>query len=293
MTVKKLVIDEDNSGRRIDNYLLSFLSSLPRSKIYNIIRKGEVRVNSSRIKPSYKLMEGDLIRIPPNLELTKFSQKKIDKNLIVKHTENILFENSNYIITNKQNNISVHSGTKNYIGLIDIFRKKYGDEIDLCHRLDKTTTGCLVFAKNKKAIKNFTYCLSNKKVEKTYSAIIKGIFKGERVVEKAIYKNDKSKSKLAISKFSCIETHKNTSLVDVKIFTGRTHQIRIHASQINHPILFDMKYGDSKFDTSLNIGKFNIALHSKEISFPDLDSKNIKVSCNYPNDFHNIIEKLR
>ena len=293
MTVKKLIINEDNSGRRIDNYLLSIFNSLPRSKIYNIIRKGEVRVNSSRIKPSYRLEEGDLVRIPPNLDVTKSNPKKIDKKLIDKHTQNILFENRNYIITNKQNNISVHSGTKNFIGLIDIFRKKYGDNIDLCHRLDKTTSGCLVFGKNKKAIKNFTDCLLNKKVKKTYTAVIKGSFEGEEVINKAIYKNDKSKSKNATSKFLCVELLRNTTLVDIKIFTGRTHQIRIHASQINHPILFDKKYGDTKFDKSLNIGKYSIALHSKEISFPDIDSNIIKVSCDYPKVFNDLIDNLR
>ena len=293
MTVKKLIINEDNSGRRIDNYLLSIFNSLPRSKIYNIIRKGEVRVNSSRIKPSYRLEEGDLVRIPPNLDVTKSNPKKIDKKLIDKHTQNIIFENRNYIITNKQNNISVHSGTKNFIGLIDIFRKKYGDNIDLCHRLDKTTSGCLVFGKNKKAIKNFTDCLLNKKVKKTYTALIKGSFKGEEVINKAIYKNDKLKSKNATSKFLSIELLRNTTLVDIKIFTGRTHQIRIHASQINHPILFDKKYGDTQFDESLNIGKYNMALHSKEISFPDIDSNIIKVSSGYPDDFKDLIKNLR
>ena len=293
MTVKKLTINEDNSGRRIDNYLLSIFNSLPRSKIYNIIRKGEVRVNSSRIKPSYRLEQGDLVRIPPNLEFTKVSSKKIDKKLIDKHTHSILFENKNYIIANKQNNISVHSGTKNFIGLIDIFRKKYGDNIDLCHRLDKTTSGCLVFGKNKKAIKNFTDCLLNKKVKKTYTALIKGSFKGEEVINKAIYKNDKLKSKNATSKFLSIELLRNTTLVDIKIFTGRTHQIRIHASQINHPILFDKKYGDTQFDESLNIGKYNMALHSKEISFPDIDSNIIKVSSGYPDDFKDLIKNLR
>ena len=293
MTVKKLTINEDNSGRRIDNYLLSIFNSLPRSKIYNIIRKGEVRVNSSRIKPSYRLEQGDLVRIPPNLEFTKVNPKKIDKKLIDKHTNSILFENKNYIIANKQNNISVHSGTKNFIGLIDIFRKKYGDNIDLCHRLDKTTSGCLVFGKNKKAIKNFTDCLLNKKVKKTYTAVIKGFFKGEEVINKSIYKNDKLKSKNATSKFLSIELLRNTTLVDIKIFTGRTHQIRIHASQINHPILFDKKYGDTQFDESLNIGKYNMALHSKEISFPDIDSNIIKVSSGYPDDFKDLIKNLR
>ena len=293
MTVKKLIINQDNSERRIDNYLLSIFNSLPRSKIYNIIRKGEVRVNSSRIKPSYRLKEGDLVRIPPNLDIIKSSSKKIDNKLIYKHTNDILFENKNYIITNKQNNIAVHSGTKNFIGLIDIFRKKYGDNLDLCHRLDKTTSGCLVFGKNKKAIKNFTDHLINKKVKKTYTAVIKGCFKGEEVINEAIYKKDKSRSKTATSKFLSIEPLRNSTLVDVKIYTGRTHQIRIHASQINHPILFDKKYGDTKFDESLNIGKYNMALHSKEISFPDIDSNIIKVSSGYPDDFKDLIKNLR
>mgnify|MGYP001340171732 CR=1 FL=1 len=100
-------------------------------------------------------------------------------------------------------------------------------------------------------------------------------------------------AKNATSKFLCVELLRNTTLVDIKIFTGRTHQIRIHASQINHPILFDKKYGDTKFDKSLNIGKYNIALHSKEISFPDIDSNIIKASCDYPKDFNDLIENLR
>ena len=133
----------------------------------------------------------------------------------------------------------------------------------------------------------------NKKVKKTYTAIIKGFFKGEKVINKDIYKNHKSKSKNATSKFLSVELLRNTTLVDIKIFTGRTHQIRIHASQINHPILFDKKYGDTKFDESLNIGKYNMALHSKEISFPDIDSNIINVSSGYPDDFKDLIKNLR
>ncbi len=189
--------------------------------------------------------------------------------------------------------LAVHSGTKNFIGLIDIFRKRYGDNLDLCHRLDKTTSGCLVFGKNKKAIKNFTESLLNKKVKKTYSAVIKGYFKGEEVINGVIFKKGKSKSKNASSKFLSVELLRNSTLVDISIYTGRTHQIRIHASQINHPILFDKKYGDTNFDESLNIGEYNMALHSKEISFPDINSNIIKASSDYPKDFNDLIENLR
>ena len=167
MTVKKLRINNDNSGRRLDNYLISTYSSVPKSKIYNIIRKGEVRVNSSRVKPNYKIKTDDIIRIPPNLNIDQPLAKTIGIDLIKKHAGNILFENDNYIVLNKKSGIAVHGGTKNIIGLIDIIREKYGKNIDLCHRIDKNTTGCLVFGKNKKAVKFFNNLLIDNNVKKT------------------------------------------------------------------------------------------------------------------------------
>jgi len=294
MTVKKLIINEDNSGRRIDNYLLSIFNSLPRSKIYNIIRKGEVRVNSSRIKPSYRLEEGDQVRIPPNLDYTKSNSKKIDKKLIDKHTHNILFENKNYIITNKQNNISVHSGTKNFIGLIDIFRKKYGDNIDLCHRLDKNTTGCLVFGKNKKAVKHFNEALFDKKVTKIYQVILKGNLHKDININTPVYKNKPENIKKSLSKFKIIKILRECTFAEVQIYTGRTHQIRIHSSSINHPVLFDNRYGDDEFNKSIktSISK-NIALHSKSIVFKDLKLNVIEVNSPMPEEFQILINELQ
>ena len=292
MTVKKLLIDHDNSGRRLDNYLISIYKSVPKSKIYSIIRKGEVRINSSRVKPSYKLSKDDLVRIPPNLESPLAKIKNISIDLIDTHTKNILFENNNFIVTNKKNNIAVHSGSKNHIGLIDIFRNKYGDGIDLCHRLDKTTSGCLVFGKNKKAVKHFNDSLLSQSVTKIYTAILKGNFSGEKKISNQIYKSIESKSKDSISVFKVNKKLKNTTVVDVKIYTGRTHQIRIHAAQMNHPILFDDKYGDRVFDKSLNLGNRNIALHSKNIIFGDINSKLINITCENPTEFNELIDKL-
>ena len=194
MTVKKLLINHDNSGRRLDNYLMSIYKSVPKSKIYRIIRKGEVRINSSRVKPSYKLSKDDLVRIPPNLESPLAKIKNISEDILDTHTKDILFENNNYIVTNKKNNIAVHSGSKNHIGLIDIFRNKYGNGIDLCHRLDKTTSGCLVFGKNKKAVKHFNDSLLSQSVTKIYTAILKGNFSGEKKISNQIYKSIESVS---------------------------------------------------------------------------------------------------
>tara|TARA_B100000965_G_scaffold94013_1_gene76758 strand:- start:1910 stop:2797 length:888 start_codon:yes stop_codon:yes gene_type:complete len=293
MTVKKLIIDNDNSGRRLDNYLISTYNSIPKSKIYNIIRKGEVRVNSSRVKPNYKVKTDDIIRIPPNLNVDKPLVKSIGIDLINKHTENILFEDDNFLIVNKKSGIVVHGGTKNIIGLIDIFRNKYGKNIDLCHRIDKNTTGCLVFGKNKKAVKFFNNLLINNNIKKTYHAVIKGKLKENIVVNKPIYKNTSSKSKNSISKFKIIKYLINATLVEVQIYTGRSHQIRKHAAYINHPIIFDDRYGDKDFNNSFdkNIRKI-IALHSKSISFMNLDSEIINVKCNPPNEFDLLVKTL-
>ncbi len=294
MTVKKLVINNDNSGRRLDNYLISIYNTVPKSKIYNIIRKGEVRVNSSRVKPNYKIKTDDIIRIPPNLKIDQPLTKTIGIDLIKKHAGNILFENDNYIVLNKNSGIAVHGGSKNIIGLIDLIREKYGKNIDLCHRIDKNTTGCLVFGKNKKAVKFFNNLLIDNSVKKTYQAVLKGKLKKNIVINKPIYKNITTKSKNSISKFKIIEHLNNATLVEVEIYTGRSHQIRIHSALINHPIIFDNRYGDKDFNKSFdkNIRK-NIALHSKSISFINLDSEILNIECNPPNEFNNLVKMLK
>ena len=294
MTVKKLTINHDNSERRIDNYLLSLYKNVPKSKIYNIIRKGEVRVNSKRIKPSYKLKIDDLVRIPPYLDGPLTHNKKISSYLIEKHTTKIIYEDNNYIVTNKNNDIAVHAGSKNGIGLIDIFRLKFGNHIELCHRLDKQTSGCLVLAKNKKSVKYFSNLLSTNDIKKTYIAILKGKFKNKKIIENEIYKKNSLKLKKSKTIFKLVRQLKNTSIVNVDLHTGRTHQIRIHASQINHPVLFDKKYGDKMFDCSINLNfKKTLALHSKSISFKDQNSKIIKASASYPDEFKKLIKALK
>ena len=293
MTVKKILINPDNAGRRIDNYLISIFRSVPKSKIYNIIRKGEVRVNSSRVKPSYKLNVNDNVRVPPNLNLLKPTIKSIDQEIIDKHTSDILYEDSNYIIINKKRGIPVHAGTKNIVGLIDIYRKKFGKNIDLCHRIDKGTTGCLVFAKNKKSVKFFNNLLKNNNIKKTYISILKGKLQKNITVNEPINKNIYSKSKKSISKFKKITYLKDATLSEIEIYTGRSHQIRIHASLINHPILFDNKYGDFKLNNSFDkdIKKY-IALHAKSICFKNSNSKFIDISCSPPKEFNILIELL-
>ena len=293
MSVKNLVIDEDNSNRRLDNYLISILKNVPKSKIYKIIRKGEVRVNSSRVKASYKLKVGDKLRIPPNIYTNEKSIKNINQDTLDLHTNDILFEDSNYLITNKNANISVHGGTKSNIGLIDIFRKKFNKDLNLCHRLDKNTTGCLVLAKNKKSVLHFNKLQKDQNITKKYHAILKGKLKHSLQVNKPIYKDDKNKRKLAITQFNIIDTFNDSTLVEVIIYTGRTHQIRIHSKMINHPILFDSRYGDLDFNKSIELKTAkNIALHAKNIIFNDMNNKRISADSPYPEPFNSLLNEL-
>ena len=293
MSVKSLVIDEDSNNRRVDNYLISILKNVPKSKIYKIIRKGEVRINSSRVKASYKLKVGDKLRIPPNIYTNEKSIKNINQDTLDLHTNDILFEDSNYLITNKNANISVHGGTKSNIGLIDIFRKKFNKDLNLCHRLDKNTTGCLVLAKNKKSVLHFNKLQKDQNITKKYHAILKGKLKHSLQVNKPIYKDDKNKRKLAISQFNIIDTFNDLTLVEVIIYTGRTHQIRIHSKMINHPILFDSRYGDLDFNKSIELKTAkNIALHAKNIIFNDMNNKRISADSPYPQSFNSLLNEL-
>ena len=294
MPVKKLIINKDNEGRRLDNFLLSIYKDIPKTKIYKIIRKGEIRVNSSRVKPHYKLIFEDIIRIPPNLISDQPNKKFINDNDLDLHLSNIIYDDSNYLILNKRHSISVHGGTNNRVGLIDLVRKKFGEHMDLCHRLDKNTTGCLVFGKNKKAVKHFNNILSNNDVKKTYIAILKGRLKKNISINKPIYKDDPKKLKSSISNIKVIQQFKNSTLAEIEISSGRTHQIRIHTSSINHPILFDDRYGDYLFNMSFKTKSIkNIALHSKSIVFKDIDSKLINITAELPVFFDNLISELR
>ena len=183
MSAKNLKISDDHAGRRLDNYLFYVYKSLPKSKIYNMIRKGEIRVNSGRIKPSRKLQLNDEIRIPPYLIDFDANELeiKIPPSRITEYWKSVVFENSDYIVFNKDPELSVHSGSSNQFGLIDIARVAHENkEIDLCHRIDKSTSGCIVLSKNKRFLRIFHDQLKNQEITKKYQAILMGQFKGNR-----------------------------------------------------------------------------------------------------------------
>tara|TARA_Y100000817_G_scaffold301274_1_gene281069 strand:- start:465 stop:1406 length:942 start_codon:yes stop_codon:yes gene_type:complete len=306
MSHKNLKIHNDNVGRRIDNYLLNVYKSLPKSKIYSMIRKGEIRVNSGRIKPAYKLQLDDEIRIPPFLIDFKNdkSDLKIPPSRIREFQSSIIDQNDDFVIVNKEPELSVHSGTNNQFGLIDIARVLYPFlEIDLCHRIDKSTSGCLLISKNKKFLRHFHNQLKLNSVKKIYEAILIGVMKKDILIETNIDVSTKEHhhkvqeslvGKRAVSSFKILKKYKSFTFAEIHITTGRMHQIRVQSANLNHPIVNDRKYG--LFSLNKYIVKETLinrlALHASSISFKDLDDKPVKYEAPKNNEFDILLAQL-
>ena len=306
MSDKNLKIDNDHAGRRIDNYLINIFKDLPKSKIYSMLRKGEVRVNSGRIKPSYKLKINDEIRIPPYLIDLKNRNPdlKFSPSRIQQFITSIIYENDDYILVNKDPELSVHSGTKNQFGLIDIARANFPLlDLDLCHRIDKSTSGCVLIAKNKLFLRHFNKQLKSNRVKKIYEAILVGVLDKDIKIKSKIDTSTKRHhhkvtesidGKKAVSIFKILQKFTSFTHVEVHISTGRMHQIRVQSSNFNHPIVNDIKYGLfdlNKFIYSkTSIGR--LALHAKSISFKDLNNQVVCLEAPKNNEFDILLNEL-
>lgn len=306
MNGKNLNIIEDHAGRRIDNYLINVYKSLPKSKIYSMIRKGEIRVNSGRIKPTYKLKLNDEIRIPPYLIDFNNDEPdiKIPPSRIKSFNSSIIYQNEDYIVVNKEPELSVHSGTNNQFGLIDIARATFPLlEIDLCHRIDKSTSGCVLLSKNKTFLRHFNKQLKSNEVVKKYEAILVGVMKNDMKIETKIDLSTKEHhhrvqeaehGKKAVSFFKILKKYNTFSHVEILITTGRMHQIRVQSSNLNHPIVNDKKYG--LFDLNKSIAKETsinrLALHAASISFLDLNRQKVNYLATKNNEFDILLSQL-
>ena len=298
--VQIYTVTEDYLGTRLDNCLLSKMKGIPRSKIYSIIRKGEVRVNKSRCKPSQKLEIGDEVRIPPYSNEHK-TTKKAENILKDKLIDSIIVKDKKFIILNKPVGMASHGGSGISMGVIETFRQidKTYKEAQLVHRLDKDTSGCLVIALRKSILREFHKEIREGSVEKDYLALVKGKWpESIKMVEVNLLK-DRLKSgerevqidprgKNSISYFEVITSKKTLSLMKCRIITGRTHQIRVHAKHSGHPVVGDIKYGDKDFNKSLKLDINRMMLHAHEIKFKKMK---IEATTKVPTDFIRLMKK--
>lgn len=304
-SVQYVTITSENEGQRIDNFLLGRFKGMPRSHIYRILRKGEVRVNKKRITAFYKLNDGDVVRLPPVVLDEKAKQVPPSKSTMALLAERVLYEDENIVIINKPSGMSVHAGSTVRVGVIEAMRHLYPKfpNIELAHRLDSETSGCLVLAKRKRILRELHELLRQGKMTKIYWALTQGKWKNaELKVDVSLHKDYRDggkhvvevdkEGKSALTVFKPIKEFKDASLMEVKLFTGRTHQIRVHATHQGHPLAGDDRYGDPEFNKNAKrLGLRRMFLHARTIEFtlPSLN-QHIKVTAPLDADLESALE---
>ena len=305
-SVKLVTISSENEGQRLDNYLFTYLKGVPKSRIYRIIRKGEVRVNRSRIKPEYKLIEGDEVRIPPVRVAERIAPAIPSKNFQDTLESGILYEDDLLLVINKPSGIAVHGGSGISLGLIEALRgaRPNARYLELVHRIDRETSGCLIIAKKRSALRFLQEEMRNRKVHKVYNALVSGRWpRGKRKIdlpllaseqktgEKIVQVNPKGKKSVTI--FSVIKRFHNSTLLEAILETGRTHQIRVHAQHAGCPLAGDTKYGvDLINKEARKLGLKRMFLHALKIQFLLPCGKKLLVEAPIPPELSNYLKKL-
>jgi len=303
-------IDEKSVEQRLDNFLVKTLKNVPKSLIYRIIRKGEVRVNKSRAKPETKLKLGDVVRIPPvRFKSSTDIEHKPGAGLIKLLADSVLYESDELLVINKPSGLAVHGGSGVNLGLIEALRASPDAPayLELVHRLDKDTSGCVMIAKKRRMLKYLQDLLRQEgAISKYYYALVMGAWpKRKHKVAHPLYKQevkngerfvrvDLQKGKASHTEFSIVESFPSSTLMSVKPITGRTHQIRVHAQKEGHPLVGDEKYGEPSFNQDMKrFGFKRLFLHAYKLAIPMADGTVIEVSAPLPNELSVNLDKLR
>jgi 23S rRNA pseudouridine955/2504/2580 synthase len=304
--VEYVEIAEEMAGQRLDNFLVTRLKGVPKSHVYRLLRKGEVRVNKGRAKPDYRLLAGDVVRLPP-VRRPEPEQGSARGRAAGLRLENcILHEDDRLIVLDKPSGIAVHGGSGLSHGVIEALRAARPDApyLELVHRLDRETSGCLLVAKRRSTLRALHELLRNGRVEKRYLALVRGhwdlgqvkledrlrktVRGGERVVTV-----DES-GKEAASIFRPVEIGTVASLLEVRIMTGRTHQIRVQAAEAGHPLAGDERYGDREFNRQMKtLGLDRMFLHAASVGWEDPAGGDWRLySAPLPEDLRAVLSRL-
>jgi 23S rRNA pseudouridine955/2504/2580 synthase len=306
MKVRQVEVNPDEAGQRIDNFLSRHLKGVPRSMIYRILRRGEVRVNSGRIQPAYRVRAGDRIRIPP-LRMSPGRAQVEPGRWWAGIEARILFENSRLLVIDKPAGLAVHGGSGIRHGLIEALRatRPAAPFLELVHRLDRETSGCLIIAKRRSALRALHEQLREGRMRKGYLALVRGRWMdGNRRVREALIKNQlqggervvrvAAEGRAAETLFRPVTVYDPASLLDVELKTGRTHQIRVHATHIGHPLAGDSKYGDPEFNRVMRaLGLRRLFLHAQLIEFTDPgNGESVTLSAPLGEDLRQVLDSL-
>lgn len=281
--VRKIEVLSHYQSQRLDNFLTRELKGVPKSHLLKIIRKGEVRVNGKRAKPDSKLQTGDLIRVPPIITRSAVDQHQppVSQALSQKLLSSIVKETDDFIFLDKPVGLAVHAGSGHQRGVIESLRLIRTDlpYLELVHRLDKATSGILILAKKSSALKALQDIFRSGKIEKTYRAIVSGVWPEHRTECRApllkvtprneeAYSRVSQKGKPSVTEFSIIQKGAFFTELMVNLLTGRTHQIRVHTAFLGHPIVGDERYGIDKVNArAKRAGVNRMLLHCEQIAF--------------------------
>ena len=308
-TVRIVEVDESSEGQRIDNFLIKSVKGVPKSKIYRCIRKGEVRVNGGRVKVSKRLSLGDKVRIPPIRSSEPNTARASDRLLnILDHS--IIYEDDRILIVNKPAGIAVHGGSGINIGVIEAMRqlRSKAKMLELVHRLDRDTSGCLMIAKKRGYLKQLQRLLNDKtKLRKHYLAIVHGRWpRRKQHIDAPLRKNTLAsgerisqvspEGKPSLTEVNVITQNDEFSLLAIRPVTGRTHQIRVHCQHIGYPVVGDVKYGfDEKDKIIRKQGLGRLMLHAERLHIPAIEpgDKEIDVQAKIDAQFEKLAESIR
>ncbi len=306
-SVQLLEVAPDHAGQRIDNYLRTQLKGVPKTLVYRILRKGEVRVNKGRIKPDYKLQAGDVIRVPPLRLAERDEPAPLAQGLLERLEAAIVYEDKALIVLNKPAGIAVHGGSGLNYGVIEAFRqlRPESKDIELVHRLDRDTSGLLMIAKKRSMLRHLHEALRGDGVDKRYLALVRGSWpavkkqvraplmksnlrSGERMVEVNVEGKDALTLFRVVRRFGEFAT-----LVEASPVTGRTHQIRVHARHAGHAIAGDSKYGDDDFTREVReLGGKRLFLHAHALRVPLPEGGELKLEAPVDDMWVQTLERL-
>ncbi|WP_376696012.1 RluA family pseudouridine synthase [Wenzhouxiangella sp. EGI_FJ10305] len=295
-SVRHVTVSDDRSGQRLDNFLMSELGSVPRSLVYRLVRTGQVRINGRRAKPMKKLKAGDEVRIPP-VSTKAPEDRRVPQGMIDRIRVCIIEENDDFIVLDKPAGVAVQGGSGLQWGLMDVLARM-GEGYRPVHRLDRSTSGLLVVARNHRAARELQKSFANQAVEKHYLALMQGELAQESVTVTAPLKKIRDASgqrriiaapdgQSAVTHFKLLERVNGYSYVEVRIETGRTHQIRAHAASIDHPLAGDERYNQRPAPPGLK----RLFLHAHCLKLPWPTEQ--VFSAALPDDLSAVLDELR
>lgn len=305
-SVRFVTITAKNELQRVDNFLMSQLKGLPKSKIYRVIRKGEVRINKKRCKPEAKLALGDVVRIPPVYGVGQTTQgTHVSDSLSSLLDAAVLYEDDALLVLNKPSGLAVHGGSGIQQGLIEALRVKYSEHqfLELVHRLDRDTSGCILIAKSRPALRDLHAQFREDRVTKVYHLAVHGKWpKHLRKVDAPLRKNELKSGERIVTVsqdgkpsqtlFRILDSSEHFTLLEAKPVTGRTHQIRVHVAFNNCPIVGDQKYIQNHVPDQHGQEKSRLMLHARSIRFSLPGGKQLRIDAPYDNKYRSNLHAM-